>query len=51
VSFLLGIAVKNARTHLRATIRRRHLVERYAMSDGTPTRDPEQDTYQRELAH
>jgi RNA polymerase sigma-70 factor, ECF subfamily len=51
LSFLLGIAVKKSRTHLRGTIRRRRLIERYAMTDGVPTRDPEHDAYRRELAH
>jgi RNA polymerase sigma-70 factor (ECF subfamily) len=48
--FLLGITVKKARSHLRSTIRRRHLLERYAREERPGPRDPEQDTYRKELA-
>jgi RNA polymerase sigma-70 factor (ECF subfamily) len=49
-SFLLGIAVKKARSHLRLTIRRRRLLERYSREERPGPRDPEQDAYRRELA-
>jgi RNA polymerase sigma-70 factor (ECF subfamily) len=50
-SFLLGIAVKKARDHLRAAIRRRRVLERYAFEERVGPRDPEQDMYQKEMAH
>jgi RNA polymerase sigma-70 factor (ECF subfamily) len=49
-SFLLGITVKKARSHLRSTIRRRRLLERYAREERPRPRDPEQHTYRKELA-
>jgi RNA polymerase sigma-70 factor (ECF subfamily) len=50
-SFLLGIVVKKARDHLRAVIRRRRMLERYAFEERVGPRDPEQDMYRKELAH
>jgi len=49
-SFLFGITVKKARSHLRSTIRRRRLIERYAREEHLSPRNPEQDTYRKELA-
>jgi len=49
-SFLLGIAVKKSRSHLRAAIRRRRLLERYALEEKSGPMDPEHDTYRKELA-
>jgi RNA polymerase sigma-70 factor (ECF subfamily) len=49
-SFLLGVTVKKARSHLRSTIRRRRLLERYSREERPGPRDPEQDTYRKELA-
>jgi len=48
--FLLGIAVKKARSHLRSAIRRRRSLERYAREEQQGPRDPEQDAYRKELA-
>jgi RNA polymerase sigma-70 factor (ECF subfamily) len=50
-SFLLGIAVKKARGHLRAAVRRRRLLERYAFEEKVAPGNPEQDVYRKELAH
>lgn len=49
-AFLFGITVKRARTHLRAAIRRRRLLERYARLERLGPRNPEQDAYREELA-
>lgn len=48
--FLLGITVKKARSHLRSTIRRRRLLERYAKEERQGPRNPEQDACRKELA-
>jgi len=48
--FLLAIAVKRARSHLRAAIRRRRLLESYARHERPGPRDPEQDAYREQLA-
>ena len=50
-SFLLGIAVKKARDHLRAAIRRRRVLERYAFEERVGPGSPEQDMVRKELAH
>lgn len=49
-AFLFGITVKRARSHLRAAIRRRRLLERYARHERSSPRNPEQDAYREELA-
>lgn len=49
-AFLLGITVKRARSHLRAAIRRRHLLERYGRHERLGPRNPEQDAYREQLA-
>ncbi len=48
-SFILAIAVKRARHHQRAAVRRRRAMERLAVEDRCARPDPEQDTYRREL--
>jgi RNA polymerase sigma-70 factor (ECF subfamily) len=48
-TFILAIAVKRARHHQRAALRRRRALERLALEDRASRRDPEQDTYRREL--
>jgi RNA polymerase sigma-70 factor (ECF subfamily) len=48
-SFLLAIAVKRARSHVRAAIRRRRLLESYARHGRSGPRNPEQDAYREEL--
>jgi RNA polymerase sigma-70 factor (ECF subfamily) len=47
--FLLAVAVKKARSHLRSTIRRRRLLERYGREERPGPRDPEQDAYRKDL--
>jgi RNA polymerase sigma-70 factor (ECF subfamily) len=49
-AFLLGITVKRARSHLRAAIRRRRLLESYARHERPGPRNPEQDAYREQLA-
>jgi RNA polymerase sigma-70 factor, ECF subfamily len=48
-AFILAIAVKRARHHQRAAVRRRRAMERLAGEDSLARPDPEQDTYRREL--
>jgi RNA polymerase sigma-70 factor, ECF subfamily len=48
-TFLLAIAVKRARHHQRAAIRRRRALARLATEERRGPRDPEQDAYRREL--
>jgi RNA polymerase sigma-70 factor (ECF subfamily) len=48
-TFILAIAVKRARHHQRAAARRRRAMERLAGEDRFARRDPEEDTYRREL--
>jgi RNA polymerase sigma-70 factor (ECF subfamily) len=48
-AFLLGITVKRARSHLRAAIRRRRLLESYARHERPGPRNPEQDAYREQL--
>lgn len=48
-TFILAIAVKRARHHQRAALRRRRAMERLASEDRFPRADPEHDTYRREL--
>jgi RNA polymerase sigma-70 factor (ECF subfamily) len=50
LSFLLGVTVKKARGHLRVALRRRCLLERYAIETPAGPRDPEQDLVRKELA-
>jgi RNA polymerase sigma-70 factor, ECF subfamily len=50
VSFLLGVTVKKSRGHLRLAMRRRRLLERYAVETPAGPRDPEQDLARKELA-
>jgi RNA polymerase sigma-70 factor (ECF subfamily) len=50
LSFLLGVTVKKARGHMRLAMRRRHLLDRYAMETPAGPRDPEQDMARKELA-
>ncbi|MBN2575791.1 MAG: RNA polymerase sigma factor [Deltaproteobacteria bacterium] len=49
-SFLLGIAVKKARSHLRSTIRSRRALERLARETMPQPHDPEQHAYREQLA-
>jgi RNA polymerase sigma-70 factor (ECF subfamily) len=48
-TFILAIAVKRARHHLRAAVRRRHAMERLTVEGRFTHPDPEHDTYRREL--
>jgi RNA polymerase sigma-70 factor (ECF subfamily) len=48
--FVLAIAVKRARHHLRATIRRRRQMAALALEASSEGRDPEQHAYRRQLA-
>lgn len=48
-TFILAIAVKRARHHQRAAVRRRRAMERLAVEHRLARPDPEQDTYRREL--
>lgn len=48
-TFLLGIAVKRVRRHRRAAQRRLHALARLRAVDRAGPRDPEHDTYRREL--
>jgi len=48
-TFLLGIAVKRVWRHRRAALRRRKALERLRAAQPRGPRDPEQDTYRREL--
>src|SRR5450432_3885276 len=48
-TFLLAIAVKRARHHQRAAVRRRRALARLATEERRGPRDPEQDAYRREL--
>ena len=48
-TFILAIAVKRARHHQRAAVRRRRAMERLALEGRLARPDPEQDTYRREL--
>jgi len=48
-TFLLAIAVKRARHHQRAAVRRRRALSRLATEERRGPRDPEQDAYRREL--
>ena len=48
-TFLLAIAVKRARHHRRAAARRQRALVRLAKEQRHPARDPEQETYRREL--
>lgn len=48
-TFLLAIAVKRARHHQRAAVRRRRALARLATEQMRGPRDPEQDAYRREL--
>jgi RNA polymerase sigma-70 factor (ECF subfamily) len=49
-SFVLAIAVKRARGHLRAVVRRRRAMENLSQSDWPRGRDPEEQTYRGQLA-
>jgi RNA polymerase sigma-70 factor (ECF subfamily) len=49
VTFVLAIAVKRARHHQRAALRRRMALARLTTVARPGPRDPEQDTYRREL--
>jgi RNA polymerase sigma-70 factor (ECF subfamily) len=49
-SFLLAIAVKRSRHHLRSVIRRRRMLDSLSHADPAPVRDPEQQAYRRQLA-
>jgi RNA polymerase sigma-70 factor (ECF subfamily) len=49
LTFLLAIAVKRARHHQRAALRRRAALARLAEEQRSHPRDPEQDAYSREL--
>lgn len=50
-SFVLSIAVKKARSHLRSTIRARRALARLALQETPLAReDPEQDAYREQLA-
>jgi RNA polymerase sigma-70 factor, ECF subfamily len=48
-TFLLAIAVKRARHHLRAAARRQRALARLSSEERNPPRDPEQETYRRQL--
>jgi RNA polymerase sigma-70 factor (ECF subfamily) len=48
-TFLLAIAVKRARRHRRAAVRRQRALARLAAVERRGPRDPEHDTYRREL--
>jgi RNA polymerase sigma-70 factor (ECF subfamily) len=48
-TFILAIAVKRARHHLRAAVRRRRAMERLTVERRFARPDPEQDAYRREL--
>jgi len=48
-TFLLAIAVKRARHHRRAAARRQRALARLASEQRDPPRDPEQESYRREL--
>jgi RNA polymerase sigma-70 factor (ECF subfamily) len=48
-TFLLAIAVKRAHHHRRAAARRQRALVRLAKEERHPARDPEQETYRREL--
>lgn len=48
--FVLGIAVKKARTHQRTAIRRRRALRELDTPPPAGPRDPEQDLYRRQLA-
>jgi RNA polymerase sigma-70 factor, ECF subfamily len=48
-TFILAIAVKRARHHQRAALRRRRAMERLAGEERFGRADPEHDTYRREL--
>jgi RNA polymerase sigma-70 factor (ECF subfamily) len=47
--FLLAIAVKRARSHRRAALRRRRALERLSVEEVSPRESPEHDAYSREL--
>jgi RNA polymerase sigma-70 factor (ECF subfamily) len=49
-TFLISVAVNQARHHVRAAVRRRHAMERYEREPGRTAPDPEQVTGRRELA-
>jgi RNA polymerase sigma-70 factor (ECF subfamily) len=49
-SFLLGIAVKKARSYLRASVRSRRALDRLAREVPPGPRDPEQHAYRQQLA-
>ena len=49
-TFLLSIAVKRARSHQRAAIRRRRALGRFGEPPPQGPLDPERDSYRRELA-
>jgi RNA polymerase sigma-70 factor (ECF subfamily) len=49
-TFLLAIAIKRARHHARAALRRRRTLENYARLDIGGIRDPEHHTYRAQLA-
>jgi RNA polymerase sigma-70 factor (ECF subfamily) len=48
-TFLLAIAVKRARHHRRAAARRQRALARLSSEQRNPPRDPEQETYRRQL--
>ncbi|HEY7374222.1 MAG TPA: RNA polymerase sigma factor [Polyangia bacterium] len=48
-TFILAIAVKRARHHQRAALRRRRALERLAVEDRLGRQGPEEDAYRREL--
>jgi RNA polymerase sigma-70 factor (ECF subfamily) len=48
-TFLLAIAVKRARHHRRAAARRQRALARLSSEERNPPRDPEQETYRRQL--
>jgi RNA polymerase sigma-70 factor (ECF subfamily) len=48
-TFLLAIAVKRARHHQRAAARRQRALARLSKEERNPPRDPEQETYRRQL--
>jgi RNA polymerase sigma-70 factor (ECF subfamily) len=49
-TFVLAIAVKRAHHHRRAAARRQRALARLTREERNPSRDPEQETYRRELA-
>jgi RNA polymerase sigma-70 factor (ECF subfamily) len=49
-TFLLAIAVKRSRQHLRAALRRRHALGGFALHERSGPGDPERHAYRRQLA-